>query len=312
MALRRKLRDVAEMTGLIPTRPAETVVRVAGFPLTISTRSPLLEIFASHPDYNGALARLVAVTLRKYPDALMIDVGANVGDTVAVARSGGPIPIVCFEGDPEVFPYLERNLRQFANVAAYQVYLGERTEEIRVTVEKAGWNATLVPGTDGETIALTTLDDFLVAERLPSRPKVLKIDAEGFDARILRGAKRLLARDRPAVLFEYNRHNMAAIAEEGLPVFRGLRESGYDAAFFYDAQGRLMLVTGLEASEQVRDLHDYADGWNAAFPYFDVCVFHAEDHDMAMEFAREERAFRASRSGPEEWHRRHPAGRAKR
>lgn len=302
---RRRLRRLAEILRLAAPIPPESVVTIAGFPLLIDTRSPLRAIFESHPDYTGELARIVAVTLRKYPDATMIDVGANVGDTVAVARSVAGLPIVCFEGDPAVFPFLERNIRQFPGVTAHRVFLGERTETIAVELEKAGWNATIVPRANGEGshLKLTALDDFLSSHEIPGRPKILKVDAEGFDTRILRGAARLLAERKPVVLFEYNRYNMAAIAEEGLPLFGWLRKLGYARIVFYDANGRLLLATDLGASEQIGDLHDYADGWNAPFPYFDVCVFHSEDADVASTFAEQERARRAANSGQQAWER---------
>jgi FkbM family methyltransferase len=272
----------------------------------MDSRSPLRAIFEEHPDYTGMLARIVAIVVRKYPDASMIDVGANVGDTVAVARSAAAIPVVCFEGDPAVFPFLERNIRQFPGVTAHRVFLGERTETIAVDVDKAGWNATIVPRASGATQALElrALDDFLAAHPVAGRPRILKVDAEGFDARILRGAARLLAEQRPVVLFEYNRYNMAAIAEEGWPLFGWLRGLGYSRAFFYDAAGRFVLAAVLEAGELVRDLHEYADGWNAPVSYFDVCAFHSDDDDIASTFAAEERAHRAAHSGEQAWRRR--------
>ena len=303
--MRRRLRRLAELLRLLAPLPREAVVTVAGFPLAMDSRSPLRAIFESHPDYTGVLARIVAVTLRKYPDVTMIDVGANVGDTVAVARSAAGIAVICFEGDPAVFSFLERNIKQFPGVTAHPIFLGERTETIAVDLEKAGWNATIVPRTNGagSALKLIALDDFLSTHDLPGRPKILKVDAEGFDARILRGAARFLAESRPVVLFEYNRYNMAAIAEEGLPLFDWLEGLGYSRAFFYDAPGRLLLATDLSASEQIRDLHEYADGWNAPLSYFDVCVFHAEDADAASEFARQERAHRAANSGEQAWKR---------
>jgi FkbM family methyltransferase len=301
----RRLRRLAERLGLASI-PREAVVTVGGFPLAMDFASPLRAIFEGHPDYTGELARIVAATMPKYPDAAMIDIGANVGDTVAVARSAAALPILCFEGDPTVFPFLERNIKQFPGVTAHRVFLGERSETIAVDLEKAGWNTTIVPRTGGRgsDLELTALDDFLSTHATPGRYKVLKVDAEGFDARILRGAARLLAESRPVILFEYNRYNMAAIGEPGLPLFAWLQGLGYSSAFFYDARGRFVLATTLEATQQVRDLHEYADGWNSPIPYFDVCVFHSEDADIAAAFAARERAHRAANSGEEAWQRR--------
>lgn len=45
------------------------------------------------------LGRVAARIWRKYPQMVAVDVGANIGDTASIIRSGCPAPIICFEGD---------------------------------------------------------------------------------------------------------------------------------------------------------------------------------------------------------------------
>ena len=48
------------------------------------------------------------------------------------------------------------------------------------------------------------------------RVKLLKVDTEGFEARILRGSQNVLKIGRPIVIFEYNRETLSPLGEDGL------------------------------------------------------------------------------------------------
>ena len=249
-------------------------------------------------EHNDAIRRIVALALGKYPDLGVIDVGANVGDTAAVARLGGDVPVLCIEGDPSVFPVLERNIRQLPGATAVQALLGEREERVPVALDKAGWNLTVVPQDASAdrattTVSLTTLDACARALADVDRYHVLKVDAEGFDCRIVRGGMRYIARVRPIIFLEYNRENMDPIGEPGLPTLFALRDVGYRDVLVYDERGRLLVAATLDDEALLRDLHAYAPGVpRGDIHYYDLCLFHADDAELAAAFARDERARR--------------------
>lgn len=245
--------------------------------------------------HNDELRRIVALALGKYPELGVIDVGANVGDTAAIAKLGGDVPVICIEGDPRIFPVLEENLRQFRNVTAIHALLGERAEDVPVALEKQGWNMTLVPRDPsgaGETtmVSLTTLDECTLGRSDVDRYHVLKVDAEGFDCRILRGGMRYLARVKPVIMMEYNRENMDPIGEPGLPTLFALREIGYRDVIVYDERSRMLVATTLAEEALLGDLHAYAPGQGSNIHFYDLCLFHSTDADLATEFTRAERA----------------------
>lgn len=234
----------------------------------------------------------------KYPHAGLIDVGANIGDTLAVARSAADIPVVCVEGDPQCFAFLQQNIEQFERVSAHNVFLGEETERVSAQLQKEGWNTTIVPGDGTKKLSIIRFDEFANTLEQRDSLKILKIDAEGYDTIILRGAGEFLRDVRPALMFEYNRHNMHAIGEDGLGTLHWLGDLGYRKALFYEPKGRLCLSCDITDAILIRDLHEYADGWNAAISYFDICTFHQSDNDIAEVFVADERARRAARQGP--------------
>jgi len=234
----------------------------------------------------------------KYPGLRVIDVGANLGDTAAVIKSYADVPIICIEGDEHSYVLLEHNTRAFKEVTCIQAFLGARGETSQVVVEKEGWNTTLVPSNgEGRELSFVTLDSLLAATTASKNCKLLKIDTEGFDGAIIRGASTLIEQTKPVTLFEYNRNCMGRIGEDGLSTFRLLEAMGYRAVMFYESTGRFMLSTTLSSHDLIDQLHEYVDGYNASMGYMDVCVFHTEDDDLAQGFIAAERAFRLRHSG---------------
>jgi FkbM family methyltransferase len=62
----------------------------------------------------------------------MIDIGANVGDSVAIVREQSDYPILCIEGNETYFQILEENLRRgaYASVMAVNVFVATYTGEL--------------------------------------------------------------------------------------------------------------------------------------------------------------------------------------
>ena len=244
--------------------------------------------------HNGELSRLTALALTKYPNLAVIDVGANLGDTAAVVKTAGDVPIFCIEGDPRIYEVLQRNIRQFPNVTARNVLLGERIESLPVVFRKEGWNLTVVPdaGPSATTISLTTLDECVRDLDDLHRYRLLKVDVEGFDCRVIRGGMSYIERVHPLILMEYNRENMDAIGENGIDTLMRLRDLGYSSIVYFDQSGRLLLSTKLDESDLIRDLHEYANGRDSSIYYVDISLFHGDDTDLAEKFTRTERARR--------------------
>jgi len=83
---------------------------------------------------------------------------------------------------------------------------------------------------DAFDIPLTTLDDYF-AERRGERVRLIKCDVEGHEDAVFQGGQRLLARDRPDLLFEYK----DARVESG-STFALLHSLGYQGHFFFRRQ----------------------------------------------------------------------------
>jgi FkbM family methyltransferase len=139
------------------------------------------------------------------PGDLVVDAGANIGylTSLAMARSGAGGTVVAYEPHPAVFELLERNasiwrLRSgLAQLELRRVALSDRTGDGRLvagsTLQTNMGLATLeesdtARADDLVSVELRTLDDE-IGDRSVG---LLKIDVEGHELQVLRGATRLL------------------------------------------------------------------------------------------------------------------------
>ena len=125
---------------------------------------------------------------------MFVDVGANVGSYTILACAARGARGFCFEPVPATYRRLLDNLRLndlSERVRAFNIGLSDREGELVFT---AGENCSNHVVADGEgcadpvTVPARPLDGVLAGES----PSVLKIDVEGFETLVLRGARETL------------------------------------------------------------------------------------------------------------------------
>lgn len=146
-----------------------------------------------------------------FPGAVFIDIGAHVGyySLVAAPRIGSSGRIYSFEPMSQQFERLTENIRrnQLFQITPLKLALSDLalTAVLQLNDAHNTGSATLRPCggpvVQRETVECTTLDLFAESEDL-YRVDVVKIDVEGFEVAVLRGASKTLARFRPVILIE--------------------------------------------------------------------------------------------------------------
>ena len=187
------------------------ILKVGGFSIKMPPGS-MYHVYANNPLYNSEIGRIAAALYSKYPEMICLDIGANIGDTAAILRGACHAPIICIEGDQSLASLLAENVAQLGNVRLVHSYLGNRREERRVVIDNEGSNSTLVPASNatlGVAVNFSTLDE-IIGDRDGESTKLVKIDTEGYEGRIILGARRTLRQGRPAVVFEHNRQAISA------------------------------------------------------------------------------------------------------
>lgn len=134
--------------------------------------------------------------------AVMFDVGAHVGETaLALALEFPEAAIHAFEPVEAIFRRLERNCRNYPNVICHHAALGARNETriiaLRSNEVSCGMNqmgrlaGENTPAELRERVTIQRLDD--VCHQFSVRQiAFLKIDVEGFELEVLRGASEML------------------------------------------------------------------------------------------------------------------------
>ena len=162
-------------------------------------------------DYEAAEWRFVAVFLQ--PGMTVLDVGAHHGfySVLASKRVGSTGQVVAFEPSPRERKKLRWHLRlnRCKNVQLERFALGNQAGEAEMFLvegKETGCNSLRPPQVSEPTrvvsVPLTTLDTYLCQQGI-QRVDFLKLDVEGAELSVLKGAMELLLRHpRPVILAE--------------------------------------------------------------------------------------------------------------
>lgn len=184
------------------------------------------------PDVIGC-----AVSLLR-PGDVMIDAGANIGlISLAVQRKVPHVVCHCFEPSPYPYRMFKKTIRE-NHLQKYliprNIGLYNKTGELKFHVHAA--NDALGDGiqdthragrTQPITVRVITVDRFMREYAIPNL-RLMKIDVEGAELYVLKGAKHTIMKFRPAILFEANPKNIQAYNLHVFDVHRLLSSIKYE------------------------------------------------------------------------------------
>lgn len=190
--------------------------------------------------------RLLPPLVKSLRDGWLIDVGANIGIYPLLFRNLSQLPIAAYEPQPLLFRLLELNVshNQLRDVTCRNVACGAAPGEIPFAIGLNGEVATpeeaakarvlqtqdvdleraianTHSGQDIVQVPVTTLDADLAGKRVA----FLKVDCEGFEFEILRGAQRILKEQRPILFIEVHPMGLEKFGSSTQAVVEMLRPS---------------------------------------------------------------------------------------
>jgi FkbM family methyltransferase len=150
---------------------------------------------------NDLISRQILESLC-LPGKAFVDVGAHIGSVIdGVARRSQPSVIIAIEAIPAKAEALRR---RFPKAIVHGCAVGENDGELPffIDVQHSGYSS-LYPDKEGSPleeirVPVRKLDDLIG----PQAVDVIKIDVEGAELGVLRGAEEVIARDQPTILFE--------------------------------------------------------------------------------------------------------------
>jgi FkbM family methyltransferase len=186
---------------------------------------------------------------------IVCDIGANKGSFLYwMARWANPGRVIAFEPQPDLAEGLSRLCAKFSlrNVTVEQAAVYSSTDRRDLFIPEGHQPGASLLKPDGVSEAISTatvsLDDYFSET---DKVSVMKIDVEGAEFDVLQGARRILARCKPVVLFECDRHNTSLDRMEA--TFSFLSGLGYSGQFVTETELRPL-------SEFRIDIHQRAEG----------------------------------------------------
>lgn len=159
-------------------------------------------------------AKMMTRVIDRESPVVIVDIGANVGDTCAAFLQEFPFATVfAIEPVSDVFETLQQRYRDTPRVRPFRLAVGEAPGEVTFNVTRNRWCSSLLNPNDrgkayygdwydvvrSETVPLLSLDLFAQQQGI-DQIDILKIDVQGLELPVLRGARKLLSGGRVKVV----------------------------------------------------------------------------------------------------------------
>ncbi len=134
-----------------------------------------------------------------------LDIGANIGlmSLFASRLVGDTGRVLAFEAHPETALLLKNNLQRNAvsNIQVFDFALGSTRSQSYIynSTDNRGGASLIASSSQAQEIEVYPLDDVVSEDVLPS---MIKIDVEGFELEVLKGAESTILRSKPILIIE--------------------------------------------------------------------------------------------------------------
>jgi len=204
-------------------RPAQRLRDFAG--IVSRLRHPeLQEIYMEQDRIEQAMQQIIQ------PDVNCIDIGCHIGSSLSLMLHYSPLGRhIAFEPVPEKAEWLRR---KFPEVEIHPLALGDKCERLTFfqNVSRPGFSGFAKTNTTRDVVVEQIVDCEMLDNVVGPERKYtfVKIDVEGAELLVLRGARRMIGRDAPIILFESSHDGAAKLGlkREDLYTFL-LDELGY-------------------------------------------------------------------------------------
>lgn len=170
------------------------------------------------------------------PGDQVIDVGANVGDTVLTSsvRVGSTGHVTGIEAHPRTYTFLSENvaLNEVANVTLIHSAAGEQSGTVKFSDSRYD-DMNQVNRGDLE-VPLNALDDLISTD---ASIALLKIDVEGYELPVFKGARRILSQTK-CIYFEVGDKMCSDFGYTASELLAEVQSNGF-SLFIHDEGGRL-------------------------------------------------------------------------
>src|SRR5215831_21394191 len=201
-------RGKARLLHSLSSREGEREAEIFGYKIKLD-----LADYIQRSIYLGTFEPDESAQIKKYlkPGMTFVDVGANVGyySLMAASLVGPRGRVLAFEPSPYAFARLKETIERnkLSQVHAVQLGLGDIANEARLFLPLPGNHSpSMVPNSGDRpiTVGVRRLDDWLFEHEVDC-VHLVKIDVEGFEPNVIKGAAKYISEGRVrAILCEFN------------------------------------------------------------------------------------------------------------
>ena len=197
---------------------------------------------ALYPFYDKLPCRLSDFIYQKYGNLKLIDVGANIGDTVAAFYRRNDDKFLAIEPNPHFISYLRKNFADDSNVEIISCMCSSGESQDLYRIHELSGTSSLQKAEKGTQISSKTIDDLLNENSAFLDFNVMKIDTDGYDLEVIAGSINSLNKNLPAILFECEcfDNGDSNYYDDCINTLYLLKDVGYDSFLLYDRFGYLM------------------------------------------------------------------------
>lgn len=251
---------------------------IHGYEILMPERHHIKQILEREPLRENLLAQGSRILIQSEDD-VFVDVGANIGDTAAVVyANASQIPnSILIEPSDFYFNYLKLNQRNFPKSEILQRFVAHEypIKKLSGSLHHWGGTARFIEKDGIESTEQVSQIDLI--EVINPRVKLVKIDCDGMDFRILKSVIPRLEKQSPAFYFENEITSLEQLSESK-EVFKLLENAGYK--YVIVARNCGALIYGGEIGESLQDILElqyalHAQGLRSAIYYTDMLVFNS-------------------------------------
>lgn len=205
------------------------------------------------PGYDLHLKKICKYVCEKQGRICLVDIGANVGDTVLNVGITDNSNYLCIEGNPIFYHLIDKNLFKKYTYTALNCYVSERDN----------------PSENSYTLDTIVSNNNFV-------PNFIKVDTDGHDFQIIRGSMETIKKFNPVIFFEWEPPFLIKQNEEPLSIFRELKKLGYLECLVFDNFGELLQRVSFDDIENLELLKQYTLISNKRIYHYDIVTFYKE------------------------------------
>jgi FkbM family methyltransferase len=196
------------------------------------------------------------------PADLFVDVGANIGAYTVLAGGAIGSNVIAFEPAPSTYRSLVANIQLnglTGRVVAHNLALGKEEGVLRMSAGLGTENAVQLSGNNADSISVkvSSLDRVLGQ----SEPVLLKMDVEGFETEVLRGARDTFSKPTLQALIIEKNESGARYGFDEDALHKDIRGFGFKPCSYSalnrtlsrlpdDSGGNIIYVRNFEVAEQ--------------------------------------------------------------